>query len=1059
MVTGHISLYSLMHRVRELISALRPIEVEFLEKMLTNEESALSPHPPPPPTASSPQTASESVLNTTSPTLVSLLDSSGKKTTNGRHNREDESRLLENLDEVSDYPSIVRTTARGRISTTPHTSNYYGAYSHSYPQNHASSVSPTSNRDSTSVHFRTPSVNQRRRRRDGEDEEEAEEEDEEDTPGGGMRASSSVKERTCSSSVGFTRMHRRRHSDPVESVHLDRRGEFMLKEGELMKDSSTSSLSLITTLKELRTRASGRMSLDPEHEHPRRNSRHHQMVHDHDVSSVSALDHHRQSCISFLSPSPAVDDVAVIHDQEEDEDNNTGVNQRSIERDHEDDVVTLNPLTSESRASFTNNTDANESRHRQQNQQPSSILKQKQTSITTRLSVVSSSCSSTSTSSSSPNDSVDSFELALAVAAKSSQYISPTTRQLLHKLYVTISGVADQLQSNSAADLRVILRHVFKMYTTPDTEEEEEEEEEDDDEDVFVDGEERQSSKKKRKSKSKKEGGNINSSDDDDVSVEEALEAREDAASSSTTSSLTSPVISNVAITDSVDPSLPPEEPEERVSSTTTSPASSTPDSPSDDSLAEQPSLEPNQETVISLTPVVSSSGQPASARTRSSRVSFDVPSSSSDSERDVTSSNKIPIESPETISENTQRQEGSLPVDQPLIDLRDDSELQTRVEGIASSSSHSNYVQPIYVRRRHRHRRTAGIEDQQQFNQQQPHHLVLDSSNSGNVFFHQRNHRDCRSGPNGCPSSSCFHDSVAGETILETSSSSDTITGHTPSSAGYFRPRINDEQRMFNRRRVQSEGNNHNEISSGSSLCCPDHSHPCQASLVTRGINPPSIMAPIWVPDELVASCTSCDQTFTLLRRRHHCRSCGQIFCNQCSSHSVPLQQFGYNKPVRVCDRCFLTLRTIHALNGSQGNDLTPVFHPSSSSSPTLPSDHSTVVTHPYSVDHHHFNQQPQQQQQIHPFDAHSVQQRQRHLHLLQQQQQLPSHLIPPAVMMEYYNPDPCSQHPVNSSQQQQQQPTSTVFTTITQTPSQTRISMTPSLVSRPTPPTHLLD
>ena len=73
-----------------------------------------------------------------------------------------------------------------------------------------------------------------------------------------------------------------------------------------------------------------------------------------------------------------------------------------------------------------------------------------------------------------------------------------------------------------------------------------------------------------------------------------------------------------------------------------------------------------------------------------------------------------------------------------------------------------------------------------------------------------------------------------------------------------------------------------------------------------------PTLPAPLWVPDELVSSCMSCTQNFTLLRRRHHCRSCGQIFCNQCSSHTLALKQFGYNKPVRVCDQCF-ALRMNH--------------------------------------------------------------------------------------------------------------------------------------------------
>ena len=51
----------------------------------------------------------------------------------------------------------------------------------------------------------------------------------------------------------------------------------------------------------------------------------------------------------------------------------------------------------------------------------------------------SNSCHSIETSSST-SSTIDSFELALAVAAKSSPFISPGTRQLLHRLFITIAG-------------------------------------------------------------------------------------------------------------------------------------------------------------------------------------------------------------------------------------------------------------------------------------------------------------------------------------------------------------------------------------------------------------------------------------------------------------------------------------------------------------------------------------------------------------------------------------------------------------------------------------------
>ncbi|XP_043827588.1 lateral signaling target protein 2 homolog isoform X1 [Dromiciops gliroides] len=63
----------------------------------------------------------------------------------------------------------------------------------------------------------------------------------------------------------------------------------------------------------------------------------------------------------------------------------------------------------------------------------------------------------------------------------------------------------------------------------------------------------------------------------------------------------------------------------------------------------------------------------------------------------------------------------------------------------------------------------------------------------------------------------------------------------------------------------------------------------------------------PEWVPDEACSYCTACKAPFTVIRRKHHCRSCGKIFCSRCSSHSAPLPRYGQMKPVRVCTHCYM--------------------------------------------------------------------------------------------------------------------------------------------------------
>ncbi|XP_038070837.1 lateral signaling target protein 2 homolog [Patiria miniata] len=63
----------------------------------------------------------------------------------------------------------------------------------------------------------------------------------------------------------------------------------------------------------------------------------------------------------------------------------------------------------------------------------------------------------------------------------------------------------------------------------------------------------------------------------------------------------------------------------------------------------------------------------------------------------------------------------------------------------------------------------------------------------------------------------------------------------------------------------------------------------------------------PPWVPDDSATECTSCKALFTMLRRKHHCRNCGKIFCGRCSANSVPLPRYGQLCPVRVCNRCYM--------------------------------------------------------------------------------------------------------------------------------------------------------
>ncbi|CAF1474234.1 unnamed protein product [Didymodactylos carnosus] len=61
------------------------------------------------------------------------------------------------------------------------------------------------------------------------------------------------------------------------------------------------------------------------------------------------------------------------------------------------------------------------------------------------------------------------------------------------------------------------------------------------------------------------------------------------------------------------------------------------------------------------------------------------------------------------------------------------------------------------------------------------------------------------------------------------------------------------------------------------------------------------------WLEDSDVFACMKCNQQFSVTVRKHHCRNCGNIFCDQCSSKNTPLA--ASKKPVRVCDQCYKEL------------------------------------------------------------------------------------------------------------------------------------------------------
>ena len=100
----------------------------------------------------------------------------------------------------------------------------------------------------------------------------------------------------------------------------------------------------------------------------------------------------------------------------------------------------------------------------------------------------------------------------------------------------------------------------------------------------------------------------------------------------------------------------------------------------------------------------------------------------------------------------------------------------------------------------------------------------------------------------------------------------------------------------------------------------------------------------PLWVPDQMAPLCNVCSSAFSILRRRHHCRMCGQVVCHSCSHHP---------RGKRICSACYRGDGALSRnMSMSQQNDLTQaldvVEHLDASASSSASSRHvaPTLIT-----------------------------------------------------------------------------------------------------------------
>lgn len=53
-----------------------------------------------------------------------------------------------------------------------------------------------------------------------------------------------------------------------------------------------------------------------------------------------------------------------------------------------------------------------------------------------------------------------------------------------------------------------------------------------------------------------------------------------------------------------------------------------------------------------------------------------------------------------------------------------------------------------------------------------------------------------------------------------------------------------------------------------------------------------------VWVKDHTVTHCHNCNLEFGFWCRKHHCRNCGNIFCNKCSNNFIVIPEFMTDRP-----------------------------------------------------------------------------------------------------------------------------------------------------------------
>eukprot|EP00731_Ephydatia_muelleri_P020092 Em0012g917a len=135
-------------------------------------------------------------------------------------------------------------------------------------------------------------------------------------------------------------------------------------------------------------------------------------------------------------------------------------------------------------------------------------------------------------------------------------------------------------------------------------------------------------------------------------------------------------------------------------------------------------------------------------------------------------------------------------------------------------------------------------------------------------------------------------------------------------------------------------------ETADGAAVLVKPRSTSDEADISTRA--PPIAPAPpnpdsvdfkmYWIPDKACKECSECGIRFSFVIRRHHCRVCGRIYCNDCCGYTVPSRHVnpGQRGTVKACLRC-VEVSKVHRTSLKERSTRRKSQQPEASSNPFL--------------------------------------------------------------------------------------------------------------------------